>query len=100
MSASNWAVCPRCRKRKQAELDKRQAEVNELYGTVPFEEFDRARGEFETTDWTVPETFREDYEIHGAGDGVIHVSYGGGCSECGLSLNFEHVHPLDVDGDR
>jgi len=39
-------------------------------------------------------TFREDYEIYGASDGTVKVDYGGSCTECGLSLSFNHEHEI------
>jgi hypothetical protein len=34
------------------------------------------------------DTFREDYEIYGAEDGTVTVTYSGSCQSCGLSLSF------------
>lgn len=103
MSASNWAKCPRCVQRCDDELAARLVQVGSSYGLVPIEEFDAARTQLDN-DRAAHEkddehrTFREDYEIYGAADGVVEVSYGGGCEECGLTLSFTHEHPLDVDG--
>ena len=96
MSADNWAVCPRCRQRKQAEIDKRKAEIDAMYGKVPVEEFDQARREFETADWSAPETFREDWEI-GTIDGEFYVRYKGSCRECNLRYEFKHDHTINLD---
>lgn len=97
MSASNWARCPRCTKAGREALAQRNAAVQASYGTVPVEEFDEARrqhaqavAEFERRD----STFREDYEIFGAEDGVITVEYSGGCRECGLHLSFINKHVI------
>lgn len=42
----------------------------------------------------VDPTFREDYEIYGAEDGTVMVSYGGSCTTCHLTLDFKHEHNL------
>lgn len=97
MSADNWAVCPRCRRAKQADIDKRQAAIHAMYGEVPVEDFDEARRQFEAEDWSVPETFREDWEI-GLTDGVFFVSYRGRCSDCNLRYEFKTDHTIDLDG--
>lgn len=97
MSASNWAVCPRCKARRQDELRALDIDIAEAYGSLTIEEFDRKRAERDELAVEQPEeTFREDDEIHGAEDGVVKVSYSGGCSDCGLSLHFDHDHPMDV----
>jgi Fe-S cluster biogenesis protein NfuA len=99
MSANNWAVCPRCARTRASELADRAEKVRAMYGTESLEEFDRARTEL-ATDQVKPldATFRENYEIYGAESGVVHITYGGGCSVCGLSLTFKHELALDVDG--
>jgi hypothetical protein len=96
MSASNWAICPRCVTRATRDHDSRLADVMATYGTVPVEEFDRARSQIKEVDPEDYRTFREDYEIYGATDGVVTVDYGGSCSTCGLSLSFKDDHPLNV----
>jgi hypothetical protein len=103
MSADNWAKCPRCVARAEKELAEREAEVSALYGEVPVDEFDLARVEL-TQDRAKHDkddayrTFREDYEFYGAEDGEVVAVYAGSCKECGLKLNFRHVHPIDVAG--
>lgn len=97
MSADNWAVCPRCDQRRQDEIRAMDIDIAESYGSLTIEEFDRKRlerDEFAAN--KTPETFREDYEIYGAEDGEVRVSYSGGCKNCGLGIKFEHAHPLDV----
>lgn len=38
--------------------------------------------------------FREDYEIWGAEDGEIRISYEGECQECHLRVTFQHAIPF------
>lgn len=99
MSADNWADCPRCKVIREAALTERERAVENAYGKVPVAEFDAMRAELERDANTlIDPTFREDYEIYGAEDGVVKVRYQGRCKDCGLSLKFEHDHPLNVDG--
>lgn len=105
MGASNWAMCPRCKLNRQAAADTAREKADGAYGRVTLEDFDKVRAEADRLAAAVDgpgidPTFREDYEITGAEDGAVSVSYGGGCIVCGLSLSFEHTHPLDVEADR
>lgn len=101
MSADAWSNCPRCIRRTQEVFASRQKELDASYGTVPVEKFLEAR---EALAKDLQEaaralegddrTFREDYEIYGAEDGVITVSYSGECRKCGLKLTFTHEQPI------
>lgn len=97
MSADNWAQCPRCTAEGAAELEARGAAIQALYGAAPVDEFDKARRLLaeDTANFAKRSpTFREDYDIDGAEEGTVTVSYRGSCSVCGLSLRFEDSHPI------
>ena len=99
MSADNWTQCPRCLKRRGMEIENKQTQLDASYGKVPLDRFDRMRGELETLKSDrVDETFREDYEICGADEGVVEVSYRGSCGICNLRMEFKHSHEIDLDG--
>ena len=95
MSASDWEVCPRCLDRAQAERATKQADAVEAYGKVTPEAYEAmclaAAAPIEQDKMV---TFREDYEFYGVADGVIHASYSGHCSVCGLGLDFADEHPF------
>lgn len=97
MGADNWAVCPRCLARAHKAEAAALAGVMASYGKVPVAEFDAARAAIEPVHPESYATFREDYEIHGAADGVVKVDYSGSCRVCGLSLTFTHEHDLPVE---
>lgn len=90
MSASNWAICPRCRRAEEARIADLQDDARVAYGVVPSDEYEAMRAMA-----AVPinlhalQTLREDYEIWGAETGTVNVSYGGHCQECGLGLDFK-----------
>ncbi len=94
MSASNWAICPRCLARAKAEEARQLAEVMQKYGQIPVQEFDTARAAINPVDLYKLTTFREDYEIYGADQGIVHVSYDGSCRTCGLCLSFNDERPI------
>ena len=90
MSANNWAVCPACLARVEAEKEGQRAATAEAYGKVPVEEFDALRSEAsKPIDRERLRTFREDWEIGVDEDSVI-VSYTGACSVCGLCCNIKN----------
>lgn len=71
-----------------------------MYGTVPADDYLAAVQE----PIEYPQlkdggqTFREDYEIYGARDGEVMVTYHGECIVCHLVLEFRDVHSIpDVD---
>lgn len=95
MSASNWAVCPRCVERAKNESAERFLAAFNAYGNVPAEEYEELRTAAQVkVDDEVFTTFREDYEIYGASTGTITVSYSGHCETCGLGLDFKEEHPF------
>jgi hypothetical protein len=86
MSADNWAICPRCLRREEARLSDLQRRTAEAYGVLPVAEFDAMRAEANRPiDTAKLTTFREDYEIYGAEEGHVVVSYSGSCSTCKLN---------------
>lgn len=96
MSADNWAVCPQCYTNETARVHDLKTTLDMSYGVVPLEQFDALRTTYEVANteldyWgadTKYATFREDYEIYGAAEGTITVSYRGGCSKCDLKHEF------------
>jgi len=98
MSADNWAVCPRCEKKRQAKIRETEAEVAAAYGKVSVDKFDAMRESLAELRTAEPEpTFREDYEFYGVEAGVLRIDYGGSCQVCGLEQEFHHAEPLAVD---
>lgn len=98
MSADNWAQCPRCLAERRAEVARLEANVQEAYGKVPVAEFDALRARADTLgNAQLEASFREDYEVYGAEDGVVRVDYSGNCQVCSLALKFTHAVPVPVD---
>ena len=99
MSADNWAVCPRCKKNEENAIKALDWRVEHEYGKISIDDFLVLRNEAQIRREMLPNqkaTFREDYEIYGAEDGGVEVSYRGGCGVCGLQLKFTDYRPLDV----
>lgn len=94
MSADNWAECPRCVSQAGQKRAEEQARVDDLYGTVPIEEFLSAQAGLSKADLPNMNTFREDYSVHGPQNGCVTVDYAGSCDKCGLSISFTDYHPI------
>lgn len=98
MSADNWACCPRCTDARIAAVEELERKMDEAYGKVDREAYKALEDAFAEAERVVERwqeddshhTFREDYEIYGATEGVIRVGYKGACTECGLSVRFTH----------
>jgi hypothetical protein len=94
MSADNWAICPRCIKRAEADRAAQIAATGASYGKVSEQEYVEAVKAIRDVNPEDFRTFREDYEICGAKDGEVTVSYSGSCSVCGISLSFTDHHAI------
>ena len=91
MSADNWDCCPRCVSEHEANIVKARIAANEALGKVPPEEYMRMLSVIkETEQFSLGNTFREDYEIDGASEGIITVDYSGHCTVCNLVCHFTH----------
>lgn len=98
MSADHWAQCPRCHQRRVKEVEEQHKLVDAAYGQVPLAEFeamrDAAMRMSEALEDQKDHTFREDWRITGAEEGVVHVRYRGGCTKCRLTLEFDTDHEI------
>ncbi len=92
MSADNWRVCPRCLKAARLDHAAAQRTVNDAYGKVSFEKFEKFMKLKEKADKPFKEpddTLREDYEIGINTDGEFYAIYSGRCETCGFSFTFK-----------
>ena len=94
MSADNWAICPVCVGRAREKAAREHAAAMESYGAIPAEEFQARLAAIKDVKPEDFRTFREDYEIYGAAEGTVTVSYSGSCSVCGTHLEFNDHHAI------
>jgi hypothetical protein len=99
MSANNYSTCPRCVRRAGKARKDALAALRDAYGTVTAEDY------ASLTASVPPEPDPEDhdslgefYEIHGAENGTITVSFAAHCRECGLNVEFTYKHVIP-EGD-
>lgn len=89
MSADNWDICPRCWTEAEDDYAARLIDAAgvpdhlQQYLSIP-----------EPEQYAFARTFRENYSITGARDGVVTVRYEGYCTVCGCRLDFDHRHPI------
>lgn len=99
MSADNWAICPRCGVTEEAFRAKTDKSLTDAYGKIDAKAYLELAESCnqQMSQYDPPCTFREDYEIHTYHDGIFCVSYSGGCTECGLTHNFNHKEKVQLD---
>ena len=90
MSANNWRVCPKCLQSRSKERAEVEATMHEVYGKAPLAEFEELKKKLDTLTVTnMPESLREDWELHTNGLGIFFVNYGCYCEECGFKFCFD-----------
>ena len=93
MSADNWRVCPRCKRKKIVEVEVSDAKLTKSYGKGSAEEYlakVQKNTELRASVAKLEETLREDYELSTDEDGEFFVSYGCRCSVCDFQFSFKH----------
>ncbi|WP_010550490.1 hypothetical protein [Brachybacterium paraconglomeratum] len=96
MSADNWTTCPRCTRRREAEIESAEEKIALAYGKVPLDEWEEMRRRQSDLITRKPDrTLREDYEFHGASDGEVVADYSASCDTCDLRVSFTHQHQIE-----
>lgn len=93
MSADNWAVCPKCLKKANDDLEKAREKLNKAYGIVPSIEYLKMFQETErsiesVSSYAMKAELREEYEI-GIDENNFYVSYSASCQECGFKYSYQ-----------
>lgn len=95
MSASNWRVCPRCKKNETERRDKAIRNAEASYGKVPADEYAKQLKAAEAIAADdLEETLREDYGFYN--DGVFEASYCASCTVCDYEFKFKHTEKTKV----
>jgi hypothetical protein len=91
MSADNWAMCPRCLLRHEAEVLTKKTTAEAAYGKVSLQEWqDLQEAAIAARKPIAERNFREDYDIGMDTNGELDISYSGNCSKCGWSVSYGH----------
>jgi hypothetical protein len=99
MSASNWALCPKCSKKYVSKIETAKKALNDAYGKVSIDQYNKLQNEFKNIENADSEdnpedSLREDYE-QGIVDGKYYVSYRASCQECNWSFKYEHSQKIE-----
>lgn len=79
MSATNYAICPKCIKIKKEE--------KVVYGDVTEKEY---LASIKNHEKVISETLREDYEVYFDNDGNFIIYYGCSCEVCEFKFNYNY----------
>jgi len=98
MSADNWALCLKCRKKRVADLEKLRIKVDEAYGTVDKDHYLDMVNKLSVAENYKLEheepTLREDYDIGMDEGGKFYVDYRSRCTVCGFEFSYQYVEKL------
>jgi len=102
MSTDNYRVCPRCIVRAVKKYKADCKHLEEAYGQVSREEYEKLKAELGGYPITgkMPETLREVLEIFTNSSGVFAVWYGCTCEACDFTFDFKHEEILEIDDDE
>jgi len=92
MKANNWAICPKCKKKREQAQANLLSQVKTDYGKIAVSEYlelvEQSQQPLE-----MKHTLREDWEI-GICEGEFRVSYSASCKTCGFSHEYEFEQPV------
>ena len=89
MSASNWDICPVCKKKNDEKNKNRVLDAGKKYGKIPADEYiDLAKQVNKPIE--IENTLREDYELGITEGGEFYVYYSCMCDKCGFEHEFEY----------
>lgn len=98
MSADNWQVCPRCKRKEEKRVEAMEIAAGKNYGHVESQAFIDSLAKAREAIANMKETFREDYEqgvIDNGEEGVEYfLSYHGSCQVCDFSHDYKHSEEL------
>lgn len=95
MSADNYRICPRCRKRHYEKVAADAKKAAEAYGKVPMAEWQAMCKEADNPP-PLEDTLREDYECYIDPQGTMRIYYGATCEKCRFTADFNHIEELNI----
>lgn len=100
MSASDWDVCPKCRRDAASKYVAASAKARASYAKVTLEEYHSllaAAQEMMPPRREATElTLREDYQLGVDSEGTFTVSYKCSCQHCGFEYSFKQTEKVSL----
>ena len=98
MSADSWTLCPKCEKKRMADLKILTEEVEWSYGKVDKDHYLKLVNKLSVAEnyklGHEEYTLREDYEVSIDEGGEFYVDYRGSCAVCGFEFSYEYAEKL------
>lgn len=101
---SGPGVCPQCLKtgKRQQYIDDLQKDVDEGYGVIPREEWEKKKAELSAINYNSwssgDKPLHYTYRVGITNDGVFALQYNAKCDTCGFVFSKEIVEPIQIDG--
>jgi hypothetical protein len=91
VNASNWAVCPKCLRKRREAVAKAEKKSSDSYGKVSKEAYQSLHKKAAdlASEGQEP-TLQEDYELGIYEDGSFYVRYTANCEQCSFGHRFVH----------
>lgn len=94
MSATNWAICPKCKIENDKTNAKRITDAEKHYGKVSSKKYMALRSEARNST-VFEETLREEYQIYiNEDNGKFTVFYHGCCEVCQFEYKYEYTEKV------
>ena len=91
MSADNWGICPKCKRKDDKRKEGLSQKMTEQYGKIQPEEYSQLVYETkQSIEKKLEPTLREDFGISTNQHGVFNIYYGCQCDVCGLQFGYNH----------
>lgn len=95
MSADNWAICPKCKKKAEEETTESTREARAAYGAKGEQEY-RALLQRSQEPVAIQATLSEYFDIGIDRQGRFSINYSAGCETCGFKYDYRHEEQLSI----
>lgn len=101
MSADNWDTCPKCKRTREASIEKCKAKCEQSYGKVSAQEYLTLLANLDAKKAEKPaHSLREDYQIGIDDKGEFYVLYKCRCQQCDFAFEYKHEQTVPLAGGR
>lgn len=95
MSANNWTICPKCKKRIEIAMQEKINNTKAVYGQFSPEEYEaailKAREPI-----SIDKTLREDCSFYIDNNCFFNIFYSAHCDKCDFEYEFNHSEQIRI----